>query len=76
MKIKGGPSAPEVKINPRHKKNPAVGDKKTVYSSTIFVEQEDALSFDDQEEVHISVLVYVMDKIIFDLSSDNTDGLG
>ncbi len=36
---------------PKHKKNPEVGDKKTVYSSQIFVEQEDALSFEDQEEV-------------------------
>ena len=36
---------------PRHKKNPEVSEKKTVYSSQIFVEQEDAISFDDQEEV-------------------------
>jgi glutamyl-tRNA synthetase len=40
-----------VKSLPKHKKNPEVGEKKTVYSSSILVEQEDALSFEDQEEV-------------------------
>jgi glutamyl-tRNA synthetase len=49
--INGGPPAPEVKTLPRHKKNPDVGEKKTVFTSTILVEQEDAISFDDQEEV-------------------------
>jgi len=49
--IKGGPSAPEIKTLPRHKKNPEVGEKKTVYTSTILLEQEDAASFEDQEEV-------------------------
>ena len=49
--IKGGPASPEVKSVPKHKKNPEVGEKKTVYSSQIFVEQEDARSFEDQEEV-------------------------
>jgi glutamyl-tRNA synthetase len=51
VKIKGGPTSPETKIQPKHKKNPDVGEKKTVYASEIFIEQEDALSFDDQEEV-------------------------
>ena len=50
--IKGGPSAPEIKTLPKHKKNPEVGEKKTVYTSTVFVEQEDAASFEDQEEVN------------------------
>jgi len=50
--IKGGPASAEVKILPKHKKNPEVGEKKTVYSSSILVEQEDALSFEDQEEVN------------------------
>ena len=49
--IKGGPAEVEVKTLPKHKKNPEVGEKKTVYSSQIFVEQEDALSFEDREEV-------------------------
>ena len=51
MTIKGGPAEVEVKTLPKHKKNPEVGEKKTVYSSQIFLEQEDAISFDDQEEV-------------------------
>lgn len=48
--IKGGPTTPEVKSLPKHKKNPDVGEKMTVYTSSILVEQEDALSFNDQEE--------------------------
>ena len=50
--IKDGPPAPEIKILPKHKKNPEVGEKKTVYTSTILLEQEDAASFEDQEEVN------------------------
>ncbi|KAF9265646.1 glutamate-tRNA ligase [Marasmius fiardii PR-910] len=49
--VKGGPTSPEVKTLPKHKKNPDVGEKKTVYTSTIIIDQEDAVSFDDQEEV-------------------------
>jgi glutamyl-tRNA synthetase len=49
--IIGGPKAAEVKMLPKHKKNPEVGQKRTVYSSDILIEQDDALSFDDQEEV-------------------------
>ncbi|KZT71351.1 glutamyl-tRNA synthetase [Daedalea quercina L-15889] len=49
--VNGGPSEPEVKTLPKHKKNPEVGEKKTVFSSNILVEQEDALSFDDNEEI-------------------------
>ncbi|KAF8344285.1 glutamate-tRNA ligase [Cantharellus anzutake] len=49
--LTNGPTAEEVKDVPKHKKNPDVGTKKTVYSSKIFVEQEDAVSFEDQEEV-------------------------
>jgi len=37
---------------PKHKKNPEVGEKKTVYTSTILLEHEDAASFEDQEEVN------------------------
>ncbi|KII89174.1 hypothetical protein PLICRDRAFT_29531 [Plicaturopsis crispa FD-325 SS-3] len=49
--IKGGPSDVEVRTLPKHKKNPAVGEKRTVFSSSILIEQEDAVSFDDQEEI-------------------------
>lgn len=51
VKLNGGPIEAEVKLMPRHKKNPDVGQKETVYTSEIFIEQEDALSFEDQEEV-------------------------
>jgi glutamyl-tRNA synthetase len=36
---------------PKHKKNPDVGEKKTVYTSNILVDQDDALLFGDNEEV-------------------------
>ena len=49
--VSGGPAEPEVKSLPKHKKNPEVGEKKTVFSSNIIVEQEDAASFEDNEEV-------------------------
>ncbi|KAI0053848.1 glutamate-tRNA ligase [Auriscalpium vulgare] len=49
--ITGGPAAIEVKTLPKHKKNPDVGEKTTVYSSSLLVEQDDALSFDDNEEI-------------------------
>ncbi|KAK4688358.1 hypothetical protein P7C73_g1752, partial [Tremellales sp. Uapishka_1] len=41
----------EVLSKPLHKKNPEVGEKKQVYSSKIIMEQEDALSFGDNEEI-------------------------
>ncbi|EAU88705.1 glutamate-tRNA ligase [Coprinopsis cinerea okayama7 len=49
--VNGGPSSPEIKSLPRHKKNPDVGEKKTVYASHILIEQEDAASFDLNEEI-------------------------
>ncbi|KAI0318828.1 glutamate-tRNA ligase [Amylostereum chailletii] len=49
--IQGGPVGNEIKNLPKHKKNPDVGEKKTIYSSSILVEQEDALTFEDNEEV-------------------------
>ena len=36
---------------PLHKKNPDVGIKKTVYADSILIEQEDAKSFAQNEEV-------------------------
>jgi glutamyl-tRNA synthetase len=40
---------------PKHKKNAKVGEKKTVYSSLIIIEQEDAESFNCEanEEVKL-----------------------
>lgn len=51
--LTNGPGSPEVKVLPKHKKNPEVGEKNTVYSSKIIIEQEDAASFEDQEEVRV-----------------------
>ncbi|KDN51808.1 hypothetical protein RSAG8_00357, partial [Rhizoctonia solani AG-8 WAC10335] len=41
----------EVKEVPLHKKNPDVGNKKTIYSKNLIMEREDADSFEDKEEV-------------------------
>ncbi|KAF8759155.1 tRNA synthetases class I (E and Q) [Rhizoctonia solani] len=41
----------EVKEVPLHKKNPDVGNKKTVYSKNVIMEKEDADSFEDKEEI-------------------------
>ena len=55
--INGGPPTPVVKTLPKHKKNPEIGEKQTIYTSTILLEQEDAVSFEDQEEVGLTVRV-------------------
>lgn len=55
--IRGGPLEAEVKTLPKHKKNPEVGEKKTVYSSNILIDHEDAVSFEDNEEVRWFFLV-------------------
>jgi len=52
--IKGGPDTPEIKNLPKHKKNAEIGEKKTVFSSTIILDQEDAVSFEDNEEVCVA----------------------
>lgn len=49
--VNGGPEKPEVRTLPAHKKNPEVGDKKTLFSSDLLMEQIDAESFGDNEEV-------------------------
>lgn len=50
--IAGAPPAHE-KAVPKHKKNLDVGTKTTVYDSTIWMDQEDAQSFGDNEEITI-----------------------
>ena len=51
----------EVRSNPLHKKNPEVGEKRQVYSSKLLMEQEDAVSFGDSEEVRIMLLNFLSD---------------
>jgi glutamyl-tRNA synthetase len=43
----------DIQTKPLHKKDPAVGTKQLVYSSTLIMEQEDAASFGDNEEVSL-----------------------
>ena len=61
VKITDGPATPEVKLIPKHKKNAKVGEKKTVYSSLVIIEQEDAESFDYEanEEVTLWYLIVI-----------------
>lgn len=49
----GTPSTPEGREMPKHKKNPEVGVKTTYFSDVIYVEQEDAKSFAQDEEVSL-----------------------
>ncbi len=47
----------EVLAKPLHKKNPDVGEKQQVFSSKLIMEQEDALSFGDNEEVSPRLII-------------------
>ncbi|KAL0094658.1 tRNA synthetases class I, catalytic domain-containing protein [Phycomyces blakesleeanus] len=49
--IQGAPTTPEFKELPKHKKNPAIGLKKTAYFNKIVLEQEDAKSLEVGEEL-------------------------
>jgi len=49
--LTNGPLAPEVRTVPRHKKNPALGNKPIVHLSQIFLEEEDAIHIRLDEEV-------------------------
>ena len=49
--IKGARSAPHTEEKPKHGKNPDLGTKKVTYAPTILVEQEDAKSFKQDEEI-------------------------
>lgn len=43
----------DVQTKPLHKKDAAIGNKQLVYSSKLIMEQEDAASFGDNEEVSL-----------------------
>ncbi|KAI9318637.1 tRNA synthetases class I, catalytic domain-containing protein [Dichotomocladium elegans] len=51
VKVQGAPAKPEIKEVPKHKKNPAIGNKKTTYSNVIVLDQEDAKSLEEGEEI-------------------------
>lgn len=48
--MRGAP-APYTEMKPKHNKNPSVGQKKVVYSGSIVLEQEDAKTFKQDEEI-------------------------
>jgi len=54
--LTGAASSVEFKDMPRHKKNPAVGTKRTAYAPTIILDQQDAQAFKENEEVTASVV--------------------
>ncbi|KAI9793433.1 MAG: hypothetical protein M1816_000326 [Peltula sp. TS41687] len=49
--VSGGPETPFVADKPRHVKNPDLGTKKVAYSRNILLDQEDAQSFKQDEEI-------------------------
>ncbi|CCH44342.1 glutamyl-tRNA synthetase [Wickerhamomyces ciferrii] len=49
--IVDGPSKPTIEKKPKHKKNPEVGEKDVIYASDILIDQEDADSLEDGEEL-------------------------
>ena len=50
-KLVGGPDPAVSEDKPKHQKNPSVGTKKVVLGSTVLVEQVDARSFKEGEEI-------------------------
>ncbi|KAJ5672749.1 Glutamyl-tRNA synthetase class Ib archaeal/eukaryotic cytosolic [Penicillium longicatenatum] len=49
--ITGGPAAPYTEKRAKHAKNPAVGEKTVAFSSSVLLEQVDAKSFKQDEEI-------------------------
>ncbi|KAJ7756471.1 glutamyl-tRNA synthetase [Mycena maculata] len=49
--VRNGPAESYTKPFPKHKKNPDVGEKVTTYSNDLIVEQVDAASFEEGEEI-------------------------
>ncbi|KAJ2809212.1 glutamate--tRNA ligase [Coemansia guatemalensis] len=49
--IVDAPATPEIRELPKHKKNPELGTKRTVFSSLVFIDQADAASFEQNEEI-------------------------
>lgn len=49
--IAGGPEAPRQESRPKHPKNPAIGTKLLTFAPKIIIDQEDAASFRDDEEI-------------------------
>ncbi|SCU95564.1 LADA_0G16270g1_1 [Lachancea dasiensis] len=68
LHIEGAPEAPDVQTRPKHKKNPAVGEKKVIYYSDVLIDQEDADLIQEGEELTL------MDWGNVIVTKKNTDG--
>lgn len=51
VKLSNGPAEPYTEEKPKHKKNPEVGLKKVIFAKDVLVEQADAKTFAEGEEV-------------------------
>lgn len=49
--LANGPSTPQSEQKPKHKKNPEVGNKTVLYANSVLIDQADAASFKEGEEV-------------------------
>ena len=49
--IEGAPSEPVVEKKPKHKKNPDVGEKDVIFYNQVLIDQDDANSLEDGEEL-------------------------
>lgn len=49
--IRGGPETPYTENKPKHNKNPELGSKTVVYGKRILIDQDDAQSFAEDEEI-------------------------
>lgn len=58
--ISGAPQAVEYKDLPKHKKNETIGTKRTAFASTIIVDQADAQTFANGEEVRCGAPLFFL----------------
>lgn len=49
--LSGGPEKPVTEKKPKHKKNPDVGEKDVIFASDVIIDQDDADSLEDGEEL-------------------------
>lgn len=49
--IEGAPETPKIEMKPKHKKNPAVGEKKVIYYNKVVIDKDDADLIEVNEEV-------------------------
>ncbi|KAI3405144.1 GUS1 [Candida oxycetoniae] len=51
VKLLNGPEKPYSELKPKHKKNPEVGEKSVIFASQVLIDQADAASLTEGEEV-------------------------